>query len=159
MAVSLSVTVEGLDRLARGLTAAPRALGDATRRQLTAASLLIEGTARQKAPRDTGRLSGSITYRISGTGGDLTSRIGPSVNYGLEVEVGRKPGTMPPVAALAGWARRHGGRNPYLVARGIKLHGTKAQPYMQPAYAQHRGDIETLMARVGVRVVTTIAGL
>lgn len=159
MAVSLTVEVVGLDRLERGLGAAPAALDAATRRQLIAAGLLVEGTARRLAPRDTARLQGSITSRVTEEAGGMVARIGPSVAYGIVMERGRRPGArMPPVAALAGWARRHGGLNPYLVARAIQRKGIKARPYMEPALEQNRGQIDSLMREVGVRVVSTIAG-
>lgn len=158
MAADISVLVTGLTELEAGLSAAPAELASAVRQQLTAASLLVEGTARTLAPQDTRRLAGSINYAIGGSGANLTSRIGPSVLYGLYAERGtRGPRRMPPVEALRGWAARHG-VNPYLVARAIARRGTKAHPYMQPALDQNRRQIDSLMARVGVRVVSTIAG-
>ncbi len=78
------------------------------RRALTASLLLVEGTARQLAPQDTRRLSGSITHDITGTYPTLVGRVGPSVQYGRNVEFGRRAGArMPPVDALLGWVRRH----------------------------------------------------
>lgn len=156
MAVALSFMVEGLPELERGLSDAPTTLATAARRQFEAASLLIEAEARTLAPQDTRRLAGSITYQISGSGANLTSRIGPSVLYGLYAERGRRPGRMPPVEALRGWAARHG-VNPFVLARSIARKGTKAHPYMQPALDKHRRDVDRLMGEVGVTVVTTIA--
>ena len=157
MAAEVSVTIEGLTQLEAGLADAPATLASATRRQMDAASLLIEGTARTLAPQDRRILAGSITYAISGSGGNLTSRIGPSVLYGLPVERGtRGPRRPPPVAALAGWAARHG-VNAFLLARAIGRRGTKGKPYMEPALDKHKRDVDRLMSDIGVTVVSTIA--
>lgn len=152
----VAIRIVGLEKLQAGVAAAPGALAGEVRTAMTAGSLLIEGTARTLAPKDTGRLAGSITHTITGGGANLTARIGPSVAYGLYVEKGRRPGRMPPVKAVESWARRHGA-NPFLVARAIGRRGTKPRPYLIPAYDQHAGRIVALFARVGEVVVKRMA--
>lgn len=152
----ITAQVEGLDRLQRGLTGAPRALGSETRKAMEASLTLIEGDARKNAPQDTRRLAGSITYSIRGTGAELTGRVGPSLRYGWFVEHGRRPGKFPPLAAVSGWARRHG-VSPFVVARAIARKGTRPQPFLVPAFEKNRGRIVGLFERVGLRVVSTIA--
>lgn len=151
--MQIDVRIEGLEKLQAGVAAGPATLASEVRTALTAGSLLVEGTARSLAPKDTGRLGGSITHQISG----MTSRIGPSVAYGLFVEKGRRPGKPPPVAAIAPWARRHG-VNPFLVARAIGRRGTKPRPFLVPALTQNTGRIVALFQKVGVRVVSRMAG-
>jgi hypothetical protein len=48
------------------------------------------------------------------------------------VHLGTRP-HWPPVDALVGWARRHGFAKPFLVARAIALHGTRAVPFLADA--------------------------
>lgn len=158
--MQIDVRIEGLERLQAGVAAGPATLASATRTAMMAGSLLIEGTGRTLAPKDTGRLAGSITFAITGSGADLTSRIGPSVAYGIWVEYGRLPGRMPPpsAASLVGWAARHGGMNPFALAKRIGERGTKAQPYMRPAFARHQGQVVKLFERIGVTVVQRMAG-
>ena len=151
--MEISVRIEGLEKLQAGAAAAPATLLSETRTALTAGSLLVEGTARSLAPKDTGRLGGSITHQISG----LTSRIGPSVAYGLYVEKGRRPGKPPPVSAIEPWARRRGA-NPFLVARAIGRRGTKPRPFLVPALTQSTPRIVALFAKVGLKVVSRMAG-
>lgn len=145
------------------------------RRALTASLLLIEVTAKQLVPQDTRRLSGSITHEITGTFPQLVGRVGPSVNYGVFVEFGRRAGArMPPVDALIGWVRRHWGNAPlprrgerrqaalraraFLVARAIARRGIPPRPYLAPAYRRNRAAIDAIFARVGVRLVAYLAG-
>ena len=151
--MEISVKIEGLEKLQAGAAAAPATLLSETRTALLAGSLLVEGTARSLAPKDTGRLGGSITHQISG----LTSRIGPSVAYGLYVEKGRRPGKPPPVAAVEPWARRRGA-NPFLVARAIGRRGTKPRPFLVPALTQSTPRIVALFQKVGLKVVSRMAG-
>lgn len=151
--MQIDVRIEGLEKLQAGAAAAPATLLSETRTALTAGSVLVEGTARSLAPKDTGRLGGSITHQISG----LTSRIGPSVAYGLYVEKGRRPGKPPPVSAIEPWARRRGA-NPFLVARAIGRRGTKPRPFLVPALTQSTPRIVALFAKVGLKVVSRMAG-
>jgi hypothetical protein len=95
---------EMIDRLGR----IPAVLDTATRGALENSLLLIETDARQLAPRDVGRLGGSISHRITGEFPRLQGQVGPSVRYGAPTEFGRQAGArMPPVDALIPWVRRH----------------------------------------------------
>lgn len=80
----------------------------ATRQAMETSLLLIELDARRVAPRDQGRLQGSISSKVVAKGMQLQGEVGPSVRYGAPVEFGRKIGTkMPPVDALIPWVLRH----------------------------------------------------
>lgn len=155
--MQIDVRIEGLERLQAGIASGPATLATEVRGAMTAGSLLIEGAARGLAPKDTGRLAGSITHSISGSGANLTSKIGPSVQYGLFVERGRAPGKMPPIAAIAGWAARKG-IDPFVLARSIGRKGTKARPYMLPAFNNNVGRVTALFTKIGARVVSRMAG-
>ena len=151
--MEISIKIEGIENLAAGAAAAPATLESEVKLALVAGSLLIEGSARGLAPKDTGRLAGSITHNISG----LTSRIGPSVAYGLYVEKGRGAGKPPPVGAVAGWAARKG-INPYVLARAIGRRGTRPRPYMLTAFNSNVGRVTALFSKVAVKVVARMAG-
>jgi hypothetical protein len=159
--VQIDVRIEGLEKLQAGVAAAPATLASEVRTAMMAGSLLVEGTARSLAPKDTGRLAGSITHAISGGGANLSSKIGPSVAWGIVIEKGRRPGRpAPPIAALRPWARRHGIPESalFVVARSIGRKGIKARPYMVPALDQNRGRIIALFEKTGLRVVARMAG-
>jgi hypothetical protein len=90
------------------LERSPLLIADELKRSLGASLTLIEGDARTYAPRDQGRLAGSINWHIEGSGLSLIGHVGPSVNYGAPVEFGRRAGArMPPVLALVPWVQRH----------------------------------------------------
>lgn len=171
----------------RRLQRTPEQMERDMRRTLQASLLLIEGDARQLAPQDTRRLSGSINPRISGTYPHLVGEVGPGVRYGSVMEFGRRAGArMPPVDALIGWVRRHwhpafigpiprgqlrprraAGANvsrnairsrAFALAIKIKRDGIKAQPYMEPALRRNLPRIEAAFARIGLRTVAYLAG-
>ena len=143
--MAFGIQIIGLEKLIAGFNGAPAVLHAQTRAAMTTSCLLIEGAARAKAPKKTGRLAGSITHRISGGGANLTGEIGPSVKYGLYVETGTRPHWMPP------------GILPFPAMRTIARRGTRAQPYMKPAFDQNVGRVTKLFADIGFKVVQRIA--
>lgn len=171
----------------RRLIRTPQLTEDSLRRTLTSSLLLLEADAKRSAVRDTGRLGGSINYRIDGAYPRLEGRVGPGVRYGSVVEFGRRAGArMPPVDALIGWVRRHWlprgasiagarfrgrarnaawrGREAelrsaaFVLARAIGRRGIQAQPYMAPSWVRNRVRIQQAFARIGVRTVAFLAG-
>jgi hypothetical protein len=157
VAGALEVKVVGLTPLQGRLASAPAQLESETRKAMTTGLLLFEGEMRRLAPRDTGRLQGSIHHTITGAGANLTGRVGPSVAYGYWVEYGRRAGRQPPIGAISGWARRHGA-NPFVLARAIGRHGTRKQPFVQPAFIKHASAVKQMFNRVGAQMAAYIAG-
>ena len=153
--MAINLRLEGAPELARALLRSPEALAAAQARAMTRSLLLVEADARRNVRHDTRRLMNSITHEQHGRGTNLVGRVGPSVQYGLYVERGRRPGRRPPVAALRGWARRHG-VNPYAVARAIGRRGTRARPFLVPAYLRNAARIVRLFADAGAGVVAVI---
>lgn len=91
----------------------------------------IADEARALAPVDTGALRSSISSKFSTTP-LARSIVVANVSYAQYVHDGRKPGSPPPTAAVAGWARKKG-LNPYLVARAIGRRGIKGRPFFTDA--------------------------
>jgi hypothetical protein len=120
-----------------------RAVGDL----VSDLTVLAEREARLAAPRDTGALARSIAGRATG----LTGRVATSLVYAPVMEYGRTPGArMPPPAALAGWARRHGfsGRGAtFVLARAIGRRGIRGRFYMQRAREKAQAAVPGLLAR------------
>jgi len=171
----------------RRLQRTPEQMERDLRQTMQASLLLIEADAKQLAPQDTRRLSGSVNSRISGTFPSLIGEVGPGTRYGVFVEFGRRAGArMPPVDALIGWVRRHwnpgfigpiqrgqlrprraaGGNvsqnairsRAFALARKIQRDGIPPHPYMAPAFRQNRVRIEAAFARIGLRTVAYLAG-
>lgn len=123
--------------------------------------------ARDRAPKAFSTLANSIrAYRV----GEMHWRVSTGVNYAKAVEEGTPPGTMPNPTHLYAWIKQRSGigfsstrprsagrRSQYAeirsrafaLARHIKHHGTRPQPYMEPARAAKESRILALM-RQGV---------
>ena len=163
----ITATVQGADALDRKLAQVTPVTARLLRRELTASLLLIEADAKAHVAQDTRALARSITSRVDGIGLDLAGQVGPSLNYGANVEFGRRAGAkMPPVDALLGWVVRHGlARSPkqargvaFAIARKIARRGIPPRPYMAPALARNLPDIRARFARIGVEVVASLRG-
>ncbi len=118
-------------------------------------ALEVQGDARKildsQGTSDRGQLKKSITIRKLPLG---TRRIGTNTNYGLYVEFGRPAGTMPNRKHLLGWVKRKLGINgkeaegvAFVIARAIGERGTKAQPFLRPAYERGKRRLLIMMRK------------
>lgn len=106
-----------------------------TAQELRNEAISILGT--QKVT-DTGRLKQSLTIRRPSA---QTRQVGTETGYGLYIEFGRPPGSMPPKEAIDRWARRKlklspkdAARASFFIRKKIMREGTKAKPFLRPAF-------------------------
>jgi hypothetical protein len=150
----VTLRLQGADELTRKLNRSPQLTAAAQHQAMTASLLLVEGDARRNVRHDTRRLMNSLTHQIAGRGTRLVGRVGPSVHYGLYVERGTRP-HWPPRAPLEGWARRHG-VPVFAVQRSIARRGTRARPFLVPAFLRNAERIVRLFAQAGARVTASL---
>jgi len=138
--------MSSLKTLADKYEGADQVVQDEVRNGITRAVIQIEADAKRLVPTDTHHLQRSLTHEVTASGRDVTGRAGTNVPYARYVEEGRRSGRMPPVAALTGWARRHGvAEYTFQIARAIGARGTRPQPYLKPALDQNRAAISREM--------------
>ena len=90
---------------------------------------------------NTGQLSQSIkSERVKGG-----IKVGTNTGYGLYVEYGRPAGKMPPRNVLLRWVERkmrlsgnEAKSAAFFIGKKIGSRGTKAQPFLRPAYERAR---------------------
>jgi len=123
-AVGLDETVYNLNTIGKNIVVQ----ADAPMRK---ALRLLTRDAKINAPVDTGKLRSSIMPGVTSNSGGVVGVTGSNVAYAPFMELGTAA-HWPPIAALEGWARRHG-TNAYLVARAIARRGTKARRFLQKA--------------------------
>lgn len=90
--------------------------------------------ADRRAPTDTGKMKRSLRFNWLPWAATVRAR-----TPGGWVDQGTKP-HWPPVAALKGWAKRHG-MNPYAVAAGIAKHGTKKTEWFTAAVEDAKREL------------------
>lgn len=154
--MAVTLRLEGAPELIRRLNGSARIVSAEEQRAMTASLLLVEGAARRNAKQDTRQLMNSISSRQRRGGDALIGEVGPSARHGLYVERGTRP-HWPPLAPLVGWARRHG-VSPYAVQRAIARRGTRARPFLAPAWTANARRVEALFAAAGARIVARLAG-
>lgn len=129
----MSIKIEGLDDVLNRI----EKLGDTSNIEatLSQACALVERSAKQKAPKDTGELRRSITSKIEGTQGIVYTPLeyAPYVEYGT------------------GLFAENGGRKDvpwnYQDDKGNwhSTSGQKPQPFMRPALNENREKIVDLL--------------
>ena len=144
--------IEGLDKLQKKRLKDTRWMADAIRKALHQSGLAVQGEAAILAPVNTGALRQSIATVVETRSPfPLQVTVGPTVKYGRYVEFGRKPGKMPPVAALEPWVRLKA-KNPmavaYLIARKIAAEGVAAQPFLSPGAKKAMPKVKTILSRL-----------
>ena len=107
---------------------------------------IIEGGAKANAPADMGQLRGSITKEVT----SKVATIGTNDEKAPHVEFGTRPHKAP-ISALKGWAERHG--IPVGAVWGsIAKKGTKAQPFLYPAFTKNIERIKGIFKKNGINL-------
>ena len=100
---------------------------------------LVERTAKQKAPKDTGALRNSISSRVEDNGGEIVGVVFTPLEYAPYVEFG------------TGLFAEEGGRKtPWMyedeeTGKMILTRGQHPQPFLRPALTENREKITRLL--------------
>lgn len=150
----------GLEMSARGMTEITTYLervdkeldtGTIIREEFEVGSRWLLADARELAPVDKGELRDSLRARVEGRGVETLATVFSPLRRAVFSEKGTRP-HWPPIAALQGWAVRHGfpaKGGAFLVARSIARKGT-------PAFEFMKGSIEKNQRKIVRRIVKAI---
>jgi hypothetical protein len=140
---TITVEIKGLDKLLRK-SDGRYLLGGPLRDAFEAVGLTIEGAAKERAPVDRGQLRAGIGHQVDRGIVPQWVEIGTrNIPYARPVHDGRRPGSMPPVQAIAAWVARKGiDADPFVIARAIGRHGTKPRPFLTDALAAERPKVQ-----------------
>jgi len=105
--------------------------------------LLSEMQAR--VPVDTGELRSSLTVKVE----QNRVLVGPTAAYAPYVEFGTKPHEIKPKNAGGVLVFNVGGRKVF--AKKVNHPGTKAQPFVRPAYEAWVGSVAPLVGKANVK--------
>lgn len=154
----LSITVD--DRQLRRLYKRyPEQIDTAFKRILSDGSIIVQKELRETAPVG---VTQDLSRKIQRTVSKYQARIRPMAGYTYWVEHGRGAGKMPPWSGSEGedfrkWVALKLGSSvpPFVVARAIAKKGTKAQPFIEPAYKK----TSPLVRRYAENEVNRIVGI
>lgn len=136
--MKIDVKIDNLDMVIKGLE---NAVIDDIRPGIEKACALVERSAKEKAPKDTGALRRSITSEVRQEGSEVYGVVFTPLEYAPYVEYG------------TGLFAESGGRKDvpwcYQDDKGEwhSTSGQKPQPFMRPALAENREEIIKLIAR------------
>lgn len=141
----LTVEIEGIDIAVKTFNLLKPYVSQGLKKENLNTAIKIAKRASGLAPRDLGNLEKSI--RAKSEIGGISAQTYTNKHYAPYVEYGTSP-HFPPPQALAGWAKRHGMAGmEYAIAKKISERGTKAQPFMKPAYMKEKaGHIKRVKA-------------
>lgn len=149
----ISVQIRGLDEVQKKLRQVKEDLrGTPMEQGMKQATLLVERSAKQKAPKDTGTLAASINSDVTRGGNSVIGIIGTRIKYAPFVELGSRP-HFPPMQNIAPWARRHG-LSAYGAAVAIAARGTRARHFFRGALEDNEEKIIDLIGDVVAKIVT-----
>ena len=132
----LKETQSDMERIIRDMRGEPFLNG------MRVATLLVQRSAKIKAPVDTGRLRASITPEVRWQGNKAVGIVGSNVIYAPFVELGTRQN-------LGRFTRSNDG------ADGGFFVSANAQPFLQPAFDENK---ETIVRIIGDAVGEIIAG-
>ena len=139
-----------------------RLVGQPLRDALDASGADVQRYAKQRAPVHTGALRNSINVEVDPSTVPMWASVGTNLIYARSVEFGRPPGKGVPVTdratgavvnkAFVDWVirklkvpRRDAVRVAIRISTKIKRRGIAPKPFLFPALAEARGDIQAAM--------------
>lgn len=139
----VTVKIDGLDKLLR--KAEGRfLLGGALRGAFERAGYSVTNAAKERAPVDRGQLRAGIGHQVDEAPIPQWVEIGTrNIPYAQAVHDGRRPGSFPPMQAIAAWCARKGiNADPFLIARAIAVRGTKPKPFLTDALTAEKPKVQ-----------------
>ena len=157
------------DSEVRHLAAAyPGIFMEETERVLLLITARLEADVVQGTPRGVGGaagLAGSIFGEVQHSGVSVRGIVGTPVAYGDVVELGRRPGSFPPVAPIALWAERKLGVSAteaesaaFLIARKIFHRGTEGAYMFRNAWRARQQWVDQMLRSIPGRIMSRIGG-
>jgi len=159
MRLEIAVNLRELERLEK---IAPEVVRREMRTVLGAIAARVEKEVVEKTPRGVGAqggLAGSIHGEVVTIGQGMAAVIGTPIGYGEVVELGRRPGKMPPLEPIALWAERKLGVSredsmgvAYLIAQKIAWYGTEGAHMFERTKEELDGWIMQELVSIAARV-------
>ena len=137
-----------ITRLAEALRTASAQSGITTQQVLIQASNHILAEMESRVPVKTGALRQSLSIKVDPN----KVIIGPNTPYAGYVEFGTKPHTIRPKNTHGVLVFTVGGTKVF--TKKVKHPGTKAQPYVRPAFEAWVDSLGTMAAEANVKVIT-----
>lgn len=138
----MSIEIQGLDKLIAKLDRMTNGIEE----QMLEAAQFVESVAREKAPKDTGALKGSIESKVERNGNVITGIVFTPVEYAPYQEFGTGLFAVNGDGRKTGWAYEDPKTGEKVWTRGNRPH-----PFMGPALRENK-DVILQFLKEGVNV-------
>lgn len=139
----MSVEIEGLERLVARL----EGITDNMENKMLKAAQFIEGEAREKAPKRTGQLKGSIESKVEKQGNTITATVFTPVHYAPYQEFGTGLFATNGNGRKTGWIYED-----ELTGDTVYTRGNRPHPFLGPALRENK-DVVLRMIKEGLNDV------
>ena len=142
----MNIQLRGITNLRAGLKRIGQEGEVITKRELMRSGLNVQAGAKRRVPVDRGPLRNSIAIKAVRDG--LEVQVGTNSKYAKPVEFGSRPHT-PPIKEIQAWAKRKGlpPEAAGAIYWSITHHGTRAHPFLFPAFEEERPKFYTRLRR------------
>ena len=123
--MGINIEIDGLDNILDNLENISSKLDGAVQNGVAKGGKAIQAQCKAECPVDTGELRNSIVEETTGGGGKYTSEIGPTVDYGIYVEMG---------TGIYAGGRQTPWRYQDSKGQWHTTRGQRPQPYMEPGF-------------------------
>lgn len=138
----MSITIQGLDKIIAKLDR----MTDGVEAKMLEAAEFVEEVARTKAPKDTGRLKGSIESKVEREGNTITGIVFTPVEYSAFQEFGTGLFSVNGDGRKTPWSYEDPKTGERVFTRGNRPH-----PFMGPALRENK-DVVLQFLKEGVHV-------
>lgn len=163
---SYELSTEGVDQAAALLARFPEISIDETRNAMTRSVMQLASDVKEFTPVYMGLLHSKIGSDVQTAGGEVTPAVTGRVHsggvpYALPVELGRKPGSWPPMEPIRRWCYLVLGdaELAFQVARKIFQRGIEPRGMFARAWLKDREWISQQFARARDRIVQRLADI
>lgn len=135
--MGINIEIEGLGDILGNIGEMAAKVDRAVQNGVQKGGKVIQGMCKAECPVDTGNLQTSIVEQTSGGGGQYTSEVGPTADYGIYVEMGTgiyAGGRQTP------WTYKGSDGNFYTTR------GQKPKPYMEPGFEAGKDEAAEILA-------------
>ena len=160
MTAVYGVKIVGLDELQRRLGKYPELSQTVMKPAITSMVVKVEGEVKRETPVYTGHLRSSISHRVISIGNQVQGVVATPAAYAPPVELGRAPGSWPPIKPIARWAHLVLGDESlgFLVARAIFQRGIKPRAMFSKGLKASEKFIHTRFLQARDEIVRRLAG-
>lgn len=153
--MAFSIKIEGLEKLQQSLGRSGNIVNNRLGEAMNVSTTKVKSNIRAEITNQ--KINNQGTLRESVDVVESTPRrgvVGVGEKYGLYIEKGTRP-HFPPVAPLERWAQTKLGKKGigFLIARKISRVGTKAKPFVEPAFEKSKSFV-TNAFKVATRKIT-----